>query len=116
MSARVLDGQTLATRIQEEIKPRVAEFTRRRGRPPGLAIVLVGNNSASEVYIRRKLQAGSEVGFRADLERLPESASLRDVLALVDRLNASEVHDGILVQSPLPRGIGPDAASAVFDA
>ena len=116
MAARVLDGVKVAGEIQQELRPQVAEFTRRHGRPPGLAIVLVGHNPASEVYVRNKLKAGTDVGFRADLERLPETASLADVLSLVERLNASDVHDGILVQSPLPKALGPDAASRVFDA
>jgi methylenetetrahydrofolate dehydrogenase (NADP+)/methenyltetrahydrofolate cyclohydrolase len=116
VSARLLDGQALARQIQEEITPQVAEFTRRHGRPPGLAVVLVGHNPASEVYVRNKLKAGSDVGFRTDLERMPESASLADVLALVERLNRSDAHDGILVQSPLPKALGPAAASRVFDA
>ena len=116
MPARVLDGQALAVRMQqEEIKPQVAEFVTRHGRPPGLAIVLVGHNPASEVYVRNKLKSGSEVGFRADLERLPADTTMSDVLALVDRLNRSPVHDGILVQSPLPKALGPDAAQRVFD-
>ena len=112
----MLDGQALAGRMREEITPQVTEFTRRHGRPPGLAIVLVGQNAASEVYVRNKLKAGREVGFRADLERLPEDASLADLLGLVARLNGSAVHDGILVQSPLPTMLGPDAASRVCDA
>jgi len=116
MSARLLDGQALAALLREEIAPKVVEFTGRHGRPPGLAIVLVGQNPASEVYVRNKLKAGTATGFRADLERLPESATLADVLALVDRLNASPVHDGILIQAPLPKGLGPEAASRVFDA
>ena len=115
MSARVLDGQALARAMQEEIRPEVAAFTSQHGRPPGLGIVLVGNNPASEVYVRNKLKTGSEVGFRADLERLPASATLADTLALVDRLNRSAVHDGILVQSPLPKAMGADAEQRVFD-
>jgi methylenetetrahydrofolate dehydrogenase (NADP+)/methenyltetrahydrofolate cyclohydrolase len=115
MTARVLDGQTLAKRLQEEIRPRVADFVRQHGRPPGLGIVLVGNNPASEVYVRNKLRTGSDVGFRADLERLPETATLADTLALVERLNRSDVHDGILVQSPLPKAMGTHAQQRVFD-
>jgi methylenetetrahydrofolate dehydrogenase (NADP+)/methenyltetrahydrofolate cyclohydrolase len=116
MTARLLDGQALARQIQQELIPQVADFTRRHGRPPGLAIVLVGKNPASEVYVRNKIKAGGEVGFRADLERLPESASLADVLALVGRLSGSGAHDAILVQSPLPKALGPDAFTHVFDA
>ena len=114
--ARILDGQALALRMQQEIKPQVAAFTGRHGRPPGLAIVLVGDNPASEVYVRNKLKSGAEAGFRADLERLPAHATLADTLALVERLNRSPVHDGILVQSPLPQAMGADAAQRVYDA
>lgn len=116
MSARILDGQALAARMQQDLKPDVAAFTTRHGRPPGLAIVLVGDNPASEVYVRNKLKSGSEVGFRTDLERLPGTASLAEILALVDRLNRSAAHDGILVQSPLPASLGAGAAQQVFDA
>ncbi|MDA1183712.1 MAG: bifunctional 5,10-methylenetetrahydrofolate dehydrogenase/5,10-methenyltetrahydrofolate cyclohydrolase [Acidobacteria bacterium] len=115
MTARVLDGRALADQLRDEVAPEVAAFTRQYGRPPGLAIVLVGENPASEVYVRNKLKTGREVGVRADLERLPGSAALTDVLELVGRLNASEVHDGILVQAPLPGSLGRDAASRVFD-
>jgi len=115
MSARVLDGQALARTLQEEIRPEVAAFAAQHGRPPGLGIVLVGDDPASEVYVRNKLKAGGDIGFRADLERLPASATVAETLALVDRLNRSVVHDGILVQSPLPKAMGPDAEQRVFD-
>jgi methylenetetrahydrofolate dehydrogenase (NADP+)/methenyltetrahydrofolate cyclohydrolase len=115
MTARVLDGQALGARMQEEIKPQVAEFVQEHGRPPGLGIVLVGNDPASQVYVRNKVKAGGDVGFRVDLERMPETATLADVLALVDRLNRSEAIDGILVQSPLPKAMGAGAQQQVFD-
>jgi len=116
MSARVLDGQALAERLQNEIRPQVAAFRERHGRPPGLGIVLVGNDPASEVYVRHKVKAGREIGFRVDLERLPHTATLADALSLVDRLNGSDAHDGILVQSPLPKEMGSGAQQRVFDA
>jgi methylenetetrahydrofolate dehydrogenase (NADP+)/methenyltetrahydrofolate cyclohydrolase len=116
MSARLLDGQALATRLQQELMPQVAAFTSRHGRPPGLGIVLVGTDAASEVYVRHKLKVAAEIGFRADLEHLPATATLKSVLDCVDRLNRSPVHDGILVQSPLPPAMGPHAAQQVFDA
>lgn len=116
MTARVLDGQALAARMREEIAPRAAAFARQHGRPPGLAIVLAGNDAASEVYVGHKLKAGTAAGFRVDLERLPATARIDDMLALVARLNGSAEHDGLLVQSPLPRGMGSDAAQRVFDA
>jgi methylenetetrahydrofolate dehydrogenase (NADP+)/methenyltetrahydrofolate cyclohydrolase len=115
MTARLLDGQALARQIQQELTPQVTDFTRRHRRPPGLAIVLVGHNPASEVYVRNKMKAGGDVGFRTDLERLPDAASLGDVLGLVERLNGSDAHDGILVQSPLPKALGPEAPMRVFD-
>ena len=115
MTARVLDGHALATRMQAEITPKVAAFSERHGRPPGLGIVLAGNDPASQVYVRNKVKAGTDVGFRVDLERLPETATLADALALVQRLNESSVHDGILVQSPLPKAMGKGAEQAVFD-
>jgi methylenetetrahydrofolate dehydrogenase (NADP+)/methenyltetrahydrofolate cyclohydrolase len=116
MTARTLDGQTLARTMQEEIRPEVAAFTAQHGRPPGLGIVLVGDNPASDVYVRNKLKAGADIGFRADLERLPASATLSEAIALVERLNRSDVHDGILVQSPLPKAMGAGAEQRVFDA
>jgi methylenetetrahydrofolate dehydrogenase (NADP+)/methenyltetrahydrofolate cyclohydrolase len=116
MTARVLDGQALAARMQDEIKPRVAAFAAAQGRPPALGIILVGTDAASEVYVRNKVKFGHDAGFRVDLERLPETASLDDVLTLVDRLNASDVHDGILVQAPLPKRLGAGATQRVFDA
>jgi len=77
--------------------------------------VLVGDDPASEIYVRGKLKSAGEAGLRADLERLPASASFNDLLSVVDRLNRSEVHDGILVQSPLPAAMGTDAEHRMFD-
>jgi len=116
MSARILDGAALAQTIRTELHPRVAALAAKRGRPPGLGIVLVGDNPASEVYVRNKLRAAAELGIRADLERLPATATIDDTLELVRRLNGSPVHDGILVQSPLPAAMGAEAAQRVFDA
>lgn len=116
MAARRLDGAAVAQAIRAEVQPEVEAFARRRGRPPGLALVLVGSNPASELYVGSKLKSAGESGLRADIERLPASASLDELLRLVGRLNRSDVHDGILVQSPLPEAMGPDAERRVFDA
>ncbi len=116
MAARTLDGTAVANRIRAEAGPRIAAFAARAGRPPGLGIVLVGEDPASEIYVRSKLRSAGEAGLRADLERLPATASLDQLLAVVDRLNRSDAHDGILVQSPLPAAMGPDAERRVFDA
>ena len=116
MSARLLDGKAVASAIRDAVLPDVRAFTASAGRPPGLGIVLVGDDPSSEIYVRNKGKAGAESGLWVDLQRLPASASLDELLALVARLNASEVHDGILVQAPLPSSMGKDAAQRVFDA
>jgi len=115
VSARLLDGVAAAAAIREELRPRAAAFADRAGRPPGLGIVLVGTHAPSEIYVRNKLKAASEIGYRAELFRLPEAATLADVLDTVRRLNADEAFDGILVQDPLPSGMGAGASQAVFD-
>ena len=115
VSARVLEGVAVAAAIREELKPGVEAFTARAGRPPGLGIVLVGSHAPSEIYVRNKLKAASDIGCRADLVRLPETATLAEALKAVADLNASPVHDAILVQDPLPDTMGAGAAQAVFD-
>ena len=116
MPARLLDGVATADRIRAEIVPRIAAFAARAHRPPGLGIVLVGENPASEIYVRGKVKSAGDLGIRVDLERLSASASIEDLLGLVGRLNRSDAHDGILVQSPLPSAMGADAERRVFDA
>ena len=116
MAARLLDGVALARAIRAELAPAVNAFTMRAGRPPGLGLVLVGDNPASRLYVTSKLKSAGETGLRADVERLPETATVDNLLAVVERLNRSDAHDGILVQSPLPRAMGPDAERRVFDA
>src|SRR5256712_990507 len=115
MPARLLDGVAIANQIRAELAPAVAAFTTRVGPPPGLGIVLVGDDPASDIYVRGKVKAAAEVGLRADLERLSATTSLAQLLEVVDRLNRSDVHDGILVQSPLPPALGDDAERRVFD-
>jgi methylenetetrahydrofolate dehydrogenase (NADP+)/methenyltetrahydrofolate cyclohydrolase len=115
MTARRLDGIAVAHDLRAEVRPDVTAFVERTGRPPGLALVLVGNDPASELYVTSKLKSAGETGLRADIERLPASASLDELLHVIDGLNQSDVHDGILVQSPLPPGMGRDAERLVFD-
>lgn len=116
MTARLLDGRAVAAAIRESVLPDVHTFTARSGRPPGLGIVLVGEDPASEIYVRNKVRAGTESGLWVDLQRLPADATLEQLLAVVVRLNASDAHDGILVQAPLPAAMGRTAAQQVFDA
>lgn len=114
--ARLLDGQAVAAAIRHEVLPAVQAFAAAAGRPPGLGLVLVGDDPASEIYVRNKVRAGTEAGLWVDLQRLPGEASIADLLSLVDRLNGSDRHDGILVQAPLPVTMGQGAAQQVFDA
>jgi methylenetetrahydrofolate dehydrogenase (NADP+)/methenyltetrahydrofolate cyclohydrolase len=116
MTARKLDGVACAARIREDVAPRITAFVRRHGRPPGLGVVLAGRNPASEVYVRNKIKTVTEAGCRAELFRLDDTATVTEALALVHALNADEAIDGILVQSPLPAGMGADAEQRVFDA
>jgi methylenetetrahydrofolate dehydrogenase (NADP+)/methenyltetrahydrofolate cyclohydrolase len=116
VSARLLDGVVVGAAIRSELAPEVSRFAARAGRKPGLALVLVGDDPASHLYVNSKMKSAGESGLQADIERLPADTSLDVLLGLVDRLNRSDVHDGILVQSPLPAAMGPDAERRVFEA
>ena len=116
MAARLLDGTAVGQAIRQELAAGVAAFTARAGRPPRLALVLVGDDPASHLYVNSKMKSAGESGLLADIERLPATASLASLLTLVDRLNRSDVHDGILVQSPLPDAMGAGAEQRIFDA
>src|SRR5204862_8273190 len=102
MPARLLDGVRTADQIRAEIGPRIEVFDARAGRPPGLGIALVGDDPASEIYVRGKVKSAGGIGLRVDLERLPARASLDDVLALVDGLSRSDLPDGLLVPAQQP--------------
>ncbi len=105
MTARILDGKKLAESVRAEVKEKVSAFVSKHGRPPGLDVVLVGEDPASVVYTRNKEKASNEVGMRGTLHRLPAETSEADVLALVAKLNADPKTDGILVQLPMPKHI-----------
>ena len=105
MSARILDGKKLAEELRGTVKQGVEAFVKAHGRPPGLDVVLVGEDPASQVYTRNKEKTSNEVGMRGRLHRLPADASESAVLELVRTLNADDAVDGILVQLPLPKHI-----------
>ncbi|GAB0149570.1 bifunctional methylenetetrahydrofolate dehydrogenase/methenyltetrahydrofolate cyclohydrolase FolD [Marichromatium sp. PS1] len=105
MTAQLLDGKSIAADIRQQIKTRVDALLAAGQRAPGLAVVLVGENPASQVYVRNKRKACAEVGFRSELHELPASTTQDELLALIDRLNADASIDGILVQLPLPEQI-----------
>jgi len=116
MTARRLDGTAWAATIRAELQPRVDAFAHGHGRPPGLAVVLAGDDPASEIYVRNKIATVAQHGCRGELFRLPSTASVDEALALVQRLNGDDSVDAILVQSPLPSAMGDDAEQRVFDA
>jgi methylenetetrahydrofolate dehydrogenase (NADP+)/methenyltetrahydrofolate cyclohydrolase len=115
MPAELLDGKAVASQIRADLSDRVASVTERLGRPPGLAIVLVGDDPASEVYVRNKLKTAEESGMHVSLTRLGSDTPLTTVLETVEGLNETAAIDGILVQSPLPASLGDDAEQQVFD-
>jgi len=115
VTATILDGKAVAQQIRDELGARVARVKERLGRPPALAILLVGDDPASEVYVRNKLKTAEESGLGVKLERLPSATTLSAVLGVVGRFNKDASFDGILVQSPLPKALGADAEQRVFD-
>ncbi len=102
MTAKLIDGKAIAASVRERVKENVAEFTARTGVQPGLTVVLVGEDPASQVYVRNKGKAASEAGFISRQIDLPSSTPERVLLDLVERLNADDTVHGILVQLPLP--------------
>ena len=105
MSARVLDGKRIGSAIRTEAA-RVAEaFAVRSGRPPGLAVVLVGDDPASRIYVRGKIRASRRAGIRSRTLRRSADTSGRELASLLDRLNADETVDAVLLQLPLPPGL-----------
>ncbi|HLF12203.1 MAG TPA: bifunctional 5,10-methylenetetrahydrofolate dehydrogenase/5,10-methenyltetrahydrofolate cyclohydrolase [Gammaproteobacteria bacterium] len=116
MTAKILDGKAVAQQIRDELATRIAQVRMRLGRPPALAIVLVGEDPASQVYVRSKLKTAESEGMGVKLEELPASTSLADTLAVVRRFNEDPKLDGILVQSPLPKAMGANAERQIFDA
>jgi methylenetetrahydrofolate dehydrogenase (NADP+)/methenyltetrahydrofolate cyclohydrolase len=104
MSARMIDGVRIGKEIREEVRSDVAEL-RRRGIQPGLAAVLVGNNPASQVYVRSKIKACENLGIYSEGICLPENTSTEELLNTVQSLNQNSKIDGILIQLPLPKQI-----------
>jgi methylenetetrahydrofolate dehydrogenase (NADP+) / methenyltetrahydrofolate cyclohydrolase len=115
MPATVIDGKAVAASVRERVRDEVEELTAQLGRPPGLATVLVGDNPASEIYVRRKQEASEEVGIRSFDHRPDGSIPQEDLRELVTELNDNDEVDGILVQLPLPAQIDADAIVAALD-
>jgi methylenetetrahydrofolate dehydrogenase (NADP+)/methenyltetrahydrofolate cyclohydrolase len=115
MAAQLLDGKLIATQIREEVRNEAAVLKRERGIVPGLAFILVGDDSASEVYVSSKGRACEDLGFLSITERHPASTSESDVLALIARFNADPRIHGILVQLPLPPHIDAQRVIEAID-
>ena len=111
MTAMVIDGAAVADKVVAKVKEATAELTGKTGLVPGIAVVIVGEDPASQVYVRSKGKKAEECGFKSVTHRLDESTSQEDLLALVNELNADDTIHGILVQLPLPEHI--DEASVI---
>lgn len=112
MTAERIDGKAFAASLRERVGEHAAQFEASAGRKAGLAVVLVGEDPASQVYVRSKHKATVAAGMESFEHRLPADTSEEDLLALVDRLNADEAVDGILVQLPLPDHLDEQAVIA----
>ncbi len=109
MSARILDGKTIASNLLQDIKRQV-DARIAAGKPvPGLAVILIGGDPASSIYVRNKRKACETAGVRSISHDLPASTTQEELMALIDQLNADETVDGILVQAPLPAQIDDEA-------
>jgi methylenetetrahydrofolate dehydrogenase (NADP+)/methenyltetrahydrofolate cyclohydrolase len=101
MMTQIIDGKSTAQQIRLELKQQIAAMPT----APQLDIVLVGNDDASEIYVRNKLKAAAEIGLKANLHRLAEQSSEAEILTLIERLNNDSAVNGIIVQLPLPAHI-----------
>jgi methylenetetrahydrofolate dehydrogenase (NADP+)/methenyltetrahydrofolate cyclohydrolase len=108
MSAKIIDGKKLAAALRAQVAEAARRFIENQARAPGLAVVLVGNDPASEVYVGSKIKQTIEAGMRSYEHRLPATVSEAELLALIDKLNREETVDGILVQLPLPKTLHAD--------
>ncbi len=115
MSAAVIDGKAFAAALRERVGTQARRFEDATGRKAGLAVVLVGEDPASQVYVRSKGKATVEAGMASFEHRLPADAPEADLLALIARLNADDAVDGILVQLPLPAHMDEAAVIAAID-
>nr|ART38565.1 G95 [uncultured bacterium] len=115
MPARIIDGKRVAADVRAALTLRTAEFTKRQRRQPGLAVLLVGSDAASQVYVRNKRRACEEVGMASFAHDLPADTQEAALLTLIDGLNADPAVDGILLQLPLPAHIRPEVVLERID-
>jgi methylenetetrahydrofolate dehydrogenase (NADP+)/methenyltetrahydrofolate cyclohydrolase len=115
MAAKLIDGNAIAARIRGELELEIRALKDRRGVSPGLAVVLVGENPASQQYVKNKNKAAHEIGIYSEQHNLPKETPEAELLALVARLNADPKIHGILVQLPLPRHIDEKKVLLLID-
>jgi len=111
MSARILDGKAIAAELKDSVKLKVENMVADGNRAPGLVVILVGENPASQVYVRNKQNSCEQVGFYSELKRLDVDTTQEELLSLIDELNEREEVDGILVQLPLPSHIDEETVT-----
>ncbi|NVK54658.1 MAG: bifunctional methylenetetrahydrofolate dehydrogenase/methenyltetrahydrofolate cyclohydrolase FolD [Gammaproteobacteria bacterium] len=105
MTARLIDGKAIAANLQSEIAKRVADRVAQGKAAPGLAVILVGDDPASSIYVNKKVEACQRIGFRSEKITLPSSTSEQELLATIDRLNEDPEINGVLLQLPIPEHI-----------
>jgi len=117
MTAQILDGRALSASLREDLRRDTAELIEKHGRRPGLAVILVGENPASQIYVRNKKKACADVGIASDAfsQTLPADTSQQHLLGLIAELNADPTVDGILVQMPVPAQIEPETIIEAID-
>ncbi|PSB01685.1 bifunctional methylenetetrahydrofolate dehydrogenase/methenyltetrahydrofolate cyclohydrolase FolD [Merismopedia glauca] len=108
-TAKILDGKALAEQIQTQLRQEIEQLQPQIGRPPGLAVVMVGDNPASAAYVRNKERSCAHVGIASLGKHLPSTTSQTELAELIQSLNQNETVDGILVQLPLPAGLDADS-------
>ena len=113
--ANIIDGKALAEKLQAKLAEKTAKLKAETGQEPGLVVILVGDNPASQVYGRNKERSALAAGFRSEVVRLPESTSQEELLALIAKYNQDSAWHGILVQLPLPAHINEEAVLLAID-
>ena len=113
--AKIIDGKALAEKLQAQLAEKVRKLKDQTGLVPGLVVILVGNNPASQIYVRNKERSALAAGLRSEVVRLPETTSQEELLALIDQYNQDSAWHGILVQLPLPKHIDEEAVLLAID-
>ena len=113
--ANIIDGKALAENLQAKLAEKTAKLKAETGQEPGLVVILVGDNPASQVYVRNKERSALAAGFRSEVVRLPESTSQEELLTLIAKYNQDPAWHGILVQLPLPAHIDDEAVLLAID-